>query len=232
MKIKFLTIKKSVALTIILAVVMIVCGGVLFRSVKTSASTPKYDYTIVIDAGHGGIDGGAVGKTTKVTESQLNLEYAFELKSICESFGIGVVMTRSNMDGLYEIGASNKKKSEMECRERIINSSGADMVVSLHMNSFPRKSTRGSQVFYREGLESGKLLGESVQKSLKSSIKYAKAQSKVGDFYVLNCTDKPAILVECGFLSNPEEELLLCDSNYRREFCFAIFSGIMSFLKM
>lgn len=173
-----------------------------------------------------------MGKVTKVTESYLNLQYAEELKNICQEFGFKVVMTRSDMSGLYSPTATNKKKSEMEKRKKIIEESNGDLVVSIHMNSFPSKSSKGPQVYYRENLEQGKALADKVQSQLYKSIQNSKKISKIGDFFVLNCTEKPAILVECGFLSNEEEEVLLCNDEYRKNFCNSLFLGILSFFEM
>ena len=190
---------------------------------------PKAEHVIVIDAGHGGIDGGAVGKQTGVDESSLNLEYAMTLKKLCSDFGFEVVLTRSDMNGLYDISAGNKKRSEMEKRRQIIANSNADLVVSIHMNSFPLSEARGAQVYYAQGSQQGLSLAQSVQDSLNANIEYAKKVSKAGDFFVLNCTDKPSILVECGFLSNPEEERLLTSEGYRKDFCYNILSGIINY---
>ena len=228
---KFLTVRKR-KICIILVGVILICSIVgVFYAVKATSS-PKPKYTIVIDAGHGGKDGGAVGTVSGVTESFLNLEYARGLEKICKEFGFKVVMTRSDMNGLYSETASNKKKSEMAKRKEIIEKSNGDLVVSIHMNSFPSSSARGSQVFYGEGNEAGQFLAESVSTILNKNFDYAKKTPKVGDYYVLNCTDKPAILVECGFLSNSEEEALLQNEEYKERFCYNIFCGILNFFRM
>ncbi len=223
---KFLTIRRR-TLCIVLASLILICSVVgVFYAVQATSS-PKALYTIVIDAGHGGKDGGAVGSQTGVTESYLNLQYALTLQKICESYGFDVVLTRSDMNGLYSPFATNKKRSEMEKRQSIIESANADVVVSIHMNSFSLSSVRGAQVYYAEGSESGQALADSVQTNLNKKVEYAKATAKVGDFYVLNCTDSPSILVECGYLSNPDEELLLQDEEYMQEFCYHLFCGIL-----
>ncbi len=193
---------------------------------------PAVKYTIVIDAGHGGIDGGAVGKKTGVTESEINLEYAETLKEICEGFGMRVVMTRKDMNGLYNPLAPNRKRSDMEKRRQIIEASGADLVVSVHMNAFPRASSRGAQVFYGLDNERGKALATSVQSLLHKTTEYAKTVAKEGDFYILNCTPLPGVLVEFGFLSNAEEERLLVNDDYRHQMCYAVATGILSFYEM
>ena len=228
---RILTIKRRTIIIFLCVLVCLVMIGVYF-GLKTTSAQPNIKPTIVIDAGHGGRDGGAVGKTTGVTESLLNLQFALKLKDLCENYNFNVVLTRKDMNGLYSAFATNKKKSEMQKRQEIIESSNPDVVISLHMNSFPVSSSRGAQVFYAEGNESGKVLGESVQNALHDEIDYAKSVAKVGDFFVLNCTEKAGILVECGFLSNAEEEVLLQQEDYQEKFCYAILYGILTYFSM
>ena len=228
---KFLTIKKR-TLCIILICIILICSLVgVYYTVKAT-STPKPKYTIVIDAGHGGRDGGTVGKTTGVRESELNLKYAYCLKNLCEEFGIGVVLTRKDMNGLYDENASNKKKSEMEKRKNIINNSGADLMISLHMNAFPLSSSEGAQVFYAKGSEEGFNLAKSVQQTICQSFENARDYVSVGDYFVLNYSSIPAVLVECGYLSNPTEEKNLQLDEYRERFCYCLLIGILSYFKI
>ncbi len=229
MKIKFVTIKKAhcAVLLCIVLLIAVFCG--VYFPVKATSS-PKPLHTIVIDAGHGGKDGGAVGKTTGITESELNLKYALKLKEIAQQFGFRVVLTRSDMNGLYSPLASNKKRSEMEKRKEIIKKNSPDIVVSLHMNSFPNASANGSQVFYAEDSVSGQALAQSVQQSLFKNVQNAHKNAKIGDFYVLNCSENPSILVECGFLSNAEEEAKLQEEKYIQDFCYHLFCGILMYL--
>lgn len=227
---KFLTIKKR-TLLIVLASIILICSmvGVCAAS---ATSSPKPEYTIVIDAGHGGRDGGAIGKNTGVTESELNLMYAKELQSLCEDYGIGVVMTRSDMNGLYDESAPNKKRSEMERRKSIINGSGADIMISLHMNAFPLPSSNGAYVFYAKGSEQGLNLAKSVQTSLCQSFDNARQYVSVGDYFVLNYSTMPSVLVECGFLSNPQEEKNLQSKEYCEKFCYSLLAGILAYFEM
>ena len=226
---KFLIIKKK-TISIVMAII-IALASMITLSIITTSSSPKPEYTIVIDAGHGGRDGGTVGKTTGISESELNLQYAYCLKKLCEEFGIGVILTRKDMNGLYDENASNKKKSEMEKRKNIINNSGADLMISLHMNAFPLSSSEGAQVFYAKGSESGFNLAKSVQESICQSFENARDYVSVGDYFVLNYSTIPAVLVECGFLSNPSEERSLQDEEYRERFCYCLLMGILSFFK-
>ena len=194
-------------------------------------TSPKHVYSIVIDAGHGGIDGGCVG-VSGVKESDLNLKYAQKLKELCQNAGFRVVMTRETEEGLYSPFAQNKKRSEMEKREKIINESNTDLFVSIHMNSMTNKSLKGAQVFYRQENNQGKAFAESITKSLTKEEVEIRGGCKTGDYYVLNCHQKAGVLIECGFLSNEQEEKLLRDEDYKNKFCAGVLNGIILFLKM
>ena len=226
---KFLTIKKH-TMCVILVGVILICSIVGVCYAVKATSSPKALYTIVIDAGHGGRDGGAVG-STGVTESELNLAFSLKLKEMCEDYGFKVVLTRKDMNGLYSLFASNKKKSEMQKRQEIIEKAKPDVMVSIHMNSFSASSS-GAQCFYASGNEAGRELASSVQETLSTEIEHTGTSAKVGDFYVLNCTDYPSVLVECGFLSNPDEERKLCDEDYQSNFCRLLLYGILDYFAM
>lgn len=226
---KFLTIKKRTLCAILVGVIL-VCSVVGVCYAVRATSSPKAQYTIVIDAGHGGRDGGAVG-STGVTESELNLEFSLKLKEMCEEYGFKVVLTRKDMNGLYSLFATNKKKSEMKKRQEIIEKAKPDVVVSIHMNSFSSSSS-GAQCFYASGNEAGEKLATRVQQALSTEIEHTGTTAKVGDFYVLNCTDYASVLVECGFLSNPEEEQKLCDEEYQTNFCRTLLYGILDYFEM
>lgn len=228
---KIFAIKKRSVFFVLCAFVLVLSGFVYLLA-PSQTFQPLSTKTIVIDAGHGGKDGGAVGKYTGIEEKELNLVYAKTLKRICEEFDFRVVMTRKDNNGLYSPLAKNKKKSEMQKREDIIKKSNPDLLVSIHMNSFPQESCRGAQVFYRQDNEGGRYLAEKIQTSLHEKIEFAKATAKTGDYYVLNCTNCAGVLIECGFLSNREEEQILQDKNYINKFCYQVFCGILQFFKM
>ena len=227
---KSLILKKK-SILIFLCVFLFLASALIYSFATNQTFRPISSKTIVIDAGHGGIDGGAVGKYTGIEEKELNLIYAKTLKRICEEFGFRVVMTRKDDNGLYSPLAKNKKKSEMQKRENIILKSNPDLVISIHMNSFPQESCRGAQVFYADGNEGGEMLAQKIQESLHSKIGYAKKTSKVGDYYVLNCAKCAGVLIECGFLSNREEEVLLQNEGYINKFCYQVFCGILQFFR-
>ncbi len=227
----FFVLNKKTIIAIICGLLILTSVIIYFTAIRP-AYQPRLEHCIVIDAGHGGRDGGAVGRQTGVSESEINLKYALCLKEVCEGLGMRVVLTRKDENGLYSPFATNFKKSDMEKRSQIISQSGADMVVSLHMNSFPRLSSRGAQVFYGLDNMDGKALAEAVQKRLHDGVEYAKATPKEGDFYILNCTTKPGILIEVGFLSNSDEEGLLISQNYCEKVCQTIAVGILEFYQM
>lgn len=226
---RFLTIKRSTLFIILMCVILILSLSAVFFATKETSS-PKGSFTVVIDAGHGGIDGGCVGKMTGVYESDLNLEYAKILACHLENMGISSVLTRRDSNGLYEEGVSNRKKSDMKKRKEIIENASPMLVVSIHMNSYTRDSSRGAQAFYKKGNEEGGKLCSDIQDELHSMLDYASSQEKVGDYYIVNCTDIPSVLIECGFLSNREEEALLMSKDYKEKVCYAITCGIIKYL--
>ena len=182
--------------------------------------------TIVLDAGHGGRDGGTLGINGSV-EKDLNLEYTLELKSKLVTGGYKVVLTRKNDEGLYSPLAKNKKQSEMKERLRIIKQANPNLVISIHMNSFNDKSAYGATTYYRKDDESGKNIADLIQNSLATYCGARFKQAKVGDYYVLNSNYYSAVLIECGFISNPEEERKLKTPEYRKKIVDAIYSGIL-----
>ena len=205
-------------------------ASICFYSAKTEfVQMLPFVATIVIDPGHGGVDGGCVGKYTGVKESDLNLIYAKNLKQKLIDYGFRVVMTRNNREGLYDVDATNLKKSDMKKRKQIIEESNADIVISIHMNSYPAQSAKGSQVFFDKDSDSGNILATSIQEQLKLNLKNTSKVAKIGDYYITSCTKVPSCLVECGFVSNKEEELLLQDREYQDKLCYAILCGVLMY---
>ena len=192
------------------------------------SSTKSYTYTVVIDAGHGGIDGGCVG-ASGVAESTLNLEYAKTLRRYFSEYGFNVVMTREGENGLYGAFSKNKKKDDMQKRKQIIENSGANFVVSIHMNSFPTNSSRGAQVFYEKDNNTSKSLADCIQTEFLRTLIKPRKNSSAGDYYILSCTNVPSVLIECGFVSNPEEENLLLSKDYREKLCYSVLCGCIMY---
>lgn len=182
--------------------------------------------TIVIDAGHGARDGGSVGANGTI-EKEINLKYALALKDKLISAGYYVEMTRENDDALYSPLANNKKLSDMQARLSIIKRVNPNLVISIHMNSFPITTAHGATTYYRKGDESGKTVADLIQKSLNTYIQAPNTKSKEGDYYILNASYYTAVLIECGFLSNPEEETNLNNEEYMHKLLDAIINGVI-----
>lgn len=199
----------------------------IIPSIKTSVK-PKYEYTIVIDAGHGGRDGGSVGDIS--VEKDLNLKYAKALQKLLGKANINVIMTRTDDDGLYDENADNKKLSDMRARRDIIRNAQPDLVVSVHMNSYPLANCVGAKTFYKMDSEASFNAAKAVQNSLHYYIDNASSTISKGDYYILNCTDYTSILIECGFISTPSEEQLLNDDAYCEKFMYSVYCGIMLYL--
>lgn len=229
----FISIKlKTIIIAIVLTIIVFCTSFIVYKNVKAANSFkyPQEKVSVVIDAGHGGVDGGSVGKTTGVTESELNLTFAKNLSEQLKKMQISTFLTRQDDNGLYESGAKNLKRSDMKKRKDIIEKCSPKIVVSIHMNSFPLSSSKGAQVFYKKGNEQGKNLAQNIQTQLSSFVEGTKKDAKVGDFYIVNCTEVPAVLIECGFLSNENEEHLLMQKDYQTKVCYLIMCGIVSFL--
>lgn len=221
-------IKKS-AIVLFAFILLCVASAV---AIPTISPKPSFEHLVVIDAGHGGRDGGSVGIKSGVFEKDLNLQYAYTLKKMLESNGIGVILTRASDSGLYNEWDSNKKSSDMQQRESIIHSSNASLFVSIHMNSFALSSVRGAQAFYFLNNKPSEQFASVTQTALKKMVPYAKNTPKTVDFYLLKVSPIPSILIECGYLSNPEDDLLLQTKTHQEKLCYAIFCGIYAYLHM
>lgn len=223
----FFTIKGKTILISFLCVIVFACT-LGFCFIRSTVS-PVHTKTVVIDAGHGGRDGGSIGSNGTI-EKEINLKYALCLKEILENKGIKVVLTRSDDNGLYDENADNKKLSDMSKRREIIKKAKPDVVVSIHMNSFANSSVSGARTFYQISNDNSKLLAKEIQMSLCNSIDTIKYGISPGDYYMLNCTDYTSVLIECGYISNFNEESLLNSDEYMKKFCYAVHCGILLFL--
>ncbi len=181
---------------------------------------------VVIDAGHGLPDSGAVG-VSGAAEQAINLDIAGKLKICLEDMGYAVVMTRED-----ENAVGKDKKADMAERRRVIESENA-LTVSIHQNSFPADpSACGAQVFYAEGSEEGEKAAHAVQHSLNAALLPEKPRAEhTGDYYIVRSGAAPSIIVECGFLSNAREEELLGKSQYRLTVARAVAQGIEDYFK-
>lgn len=223
--------QKKLKLFIVLLVVIIlsiVCSLSIVAVVQ-SQETPKKQYTIVIDAGHGGRDNGCSGITTGVAESEINLAIAKKLEKILKNYDFKVVLTRTNANGLYEENVDNYKTSDMSKRIEIIEKANADFVISIHQNSYSNSSQRGAQAFYQEGDNDSKNLADCIQQMLISQLDNARNSSNFGDYFILKESKTHAVLVECGYLTNEEDEKLLTDDTYQDKIAYAITCGVIKY---
>ncbi len=209
-------------------VLLLSCSFAL--SAASAAAVPANAPCIVLDAGHGGVDPGVVGRTTGEKESDVNLKIVQKLQKLFSDAGFRVVLTRKNAGGLYGLPTKGYKRRDMEERRRIIREAEPDFVLSVHQNTFPADtSRRGGQVFFREGSAAGEALAVSIQARL-NALGGRSVSALKGDFFLLGCADCPSALVECGFLSNAEEERLLLTDEYQGKIARAVFEGVLSFL--
>ena len=204
--------------------------GVCIFALSVTASK-SVNFTVVIDAGHGGIDGGVVGIESGVKESDINLDLSRRLGRLFSEVGFTVVQTRETEAGLYGVATAGYKKRDMKRRAEIINGCTPALVISVHQNFFSVRSRRGAQVFFRHSNSRSVALARLIQASLNDMEECVKKSEALnGDYYILNCNDFPAVIVECGFLSNAEDEKLLLDESYRDKVASAIISGALHYL--
>jgi len=197
----------------------------MFNVVKLCAK--KYtDVCIVLDAGHGGRDGGCVGINGSI-EKELNLKYVLTLKEKLVDYGYKVVLTRKSDEGLYSPFAENKKLSDMNRRMEIIKEANPSLVISIHMNSFSDNSVCGANSFYKIDDEASIKCANLIQSSLHNYCGVRSKEAKKGDYFMLNCSYYTSVLIECGFLSNVEEENKLNSDEYSDKFTDAIAKGLL-----
>ena len=215
----------SILILLIIVSVYILFFYSKYQSKQTLENTPIPRYRVVIDAGHGGIDGGAMGKNGTV-EREINLQIAFEIENLFKSKGFEVYLTRKDENGLYDDTSPGFKKRDLQKRVEIVKSVNANIFISVHLNTYSSSSRRGAQVFFKKGNVNAKNLADGIQLEL-NLLKESKRMydAITGDYFLLNALEIPAVIVECGFLSNPEEERLLTTKSYQKTLAKAIYTG-------
>lgn len=187
---------------------------------------------VVLDAGHGGEDPGKVGNGD-IYEKDINLAITGYVKKYLEQNDYQVVMTRCEDESLGTTAKGFDKNGDMRERLSAIEGAGAKVAVSIHQNSFTDVSVKGAQVFYHEGSTAGKKLADAIQKSLWQRLAGEKKREIKSDasYYLLKNSSIPMVIVECGFLSNPEELALLQQEDYQKKVAWAIYMGIEKFFR-
>ena len=225
--------KKGILWSVICAVLGIAVGVTIHFTpfMSTLSNDANNDIIVVVDAGHGLPDGGAVGVNGTI-EQEVNLAISFKLCEVLQGKGIKVVMTRVNDHCLSEEteGKSIRemKREDMNKRLDIIKKSKGNLFVSIHMNYFTNSSVDGLRLFYDRKHEETKILAENIQKKMSdvTGAKMYAVKDADQNLFLMKDPPVPAVLVECGFLSNAEEEKKLNDDDYRSRIAWAIADAI------
>ena len=222
----FFIVKKRSIIIAIMVLTSIVCAVTTHAVMQFKFSAPL----VIIDAGHGEPDGGCVGNLGSI-EQKINLSVAKKVAEVLEAKNIKTILTRSDSLGLWTEKSKTireKKIEDMKKRVEIMKRSGADLFISIHMNSYPTKAASGLRVFYDRNHTEISALAENIQTRMSDVTGAVMSGVKPADrtLFLLKDTPMPAILIECGFLSNPSEEKKLMDSEYRSRLAWAIADAI------
>lgn len=223
--------KKTIILFFV--VILFFTGTVfIYNSHLTSSVTNLFSNTIIIDPGHGGEDGGAIG-AAGTKEKDLNLQIALKLKNKLLNSGFNVILTRDKDIMLCdENQKKNKKRTDLKNRVKISESYSNGILISIHMNYFEDRKQNGAQVFYSQNNTNSKILAEILQKELVNILdknNKRKIKPAGSEIYLLSKTKTPACLIECGFISNPTEEKLLNQENYQDKIANAITNAVINY---
>ena len=198
-----------------------------------TSTLPVSNRIIVLDAGHGKPDEGAEGNNG-TTEEKANLSITLKLQKLLEESGATVILTRSDENGIYDQNSTTireMKVSDIKNRVEIGNNSSADILVSIHLNKGDNSSYTGFQTFYKKDDERGKRLAVDIQGSLKDTIKTENKREahEISGIYLVDNVEIPTTIVECGFLSNQQEEEKLLTDDYQNQLVWGIYIGIMNY---
>lgn len=177
--------------------------------------------------------GGAVSNNG-VSEADINLKIVLKLQQLLEQSGTEVILTRSDENAIYDLDKKtlrDKKNSDIKNRVKIGNNSSADIFVSIHLNKIPQSQYSGWQTFFKDGNEDSKKLATSIQNNLNEAMQKENKREplKINNIYIIKKVEIPTTIVECGFLSNPEEEKLLQQDEYQDKLAWGIYNGIMQY---
>ena len=198
-----------------------------------TVSLPVSGKTIVVDAGHGVPDEGAES-SNGTSEAETNLKIALKLQELLEQSGCTVILTRSDENAIYDIDSKTlrqKKISDIHNRVKIGNESQADIFVSIHLNKIPQQQYDGRQTFYNAKSEDGRKLAISIQDSIGKAVQTEnnRVAKSIDNIYIIKHVEIPTTIVECGFLSNPEEEKKLLENSYQDKLAWGIYNGIINY---
>jgi len=190
---------------------------------------PLLGKVIYLDPGHGGTDPGAV--YGNIYEADINLQLSFKIEEALEKQGAIVYLTRYDNYDLSVKNAIQRKRSDLSRRANIINRSLCDMYLSIHLNADSSTTWRGAQVFYDDVNKENEIIAKTLQETLKKNLNTDRKYKQVKDQYMYRRIDRPGVLVEVGFLSNPNERYLLKTDNYQRKVADVLTEGIIKYFK-
>jgi len=223
----FISIRKDriIAVLYIIAIIFGLAQVIMVESVP-AFSMPVSRRIVLIDPGHGAFDPGKVAGS--VLEKEINLAISLKLQAFLEAGGATVLMTRVDDQALAE-----GKQGDMYRRKQIANASQADIFISIHQNSFHRPNVHGAQVFYFDTSDNSRKLAENIQQQLREFIDPGnRLQARPNEnYYVLRQTVMPAVIVECGFLTNYNERSRLTQDEYQERIAWAIYMGIVQYFE-
>ncbi len=200
---------------------------------KDASATPEKAVTVIIDAGHGGLDGGA-STEGGVLEKHLNLAVAKKVQALLACANVNVVMTRESDIMLADEGSAHKKRDDLNARLHMADAYENCVFVSIHMNKFPVAKYSGLQVYYSGNHAGGALLAGMIQENTARFLQKSNTRTpKAADdsIYILHHIKVPAVLVECGFLSNPEEAAMLGTESYQNKLAAVICASVLEYLE-
>jgi N-acetylmuramoyl-L-alanine amidase len=226
---------KAFIIYVILFIAYLIFIVLSFINIDSLADVNSSDISepiIVIDAGHGGEDGGAVANN--IVEKDINLSISKKLKDIFKASGFIVITTRDKDKMINTNGSSlrERKVSDMKNRLELFNKNENNIVVSIHQNKFSQEKYSGTQIFYSENNPQSETMAEYIRKNIAKLIQPENERTtKPADrsIYLLYNSKVPAVIVECGFISNYTEANKLKDNNYQKKLAFAIYSGVLEF---
>lgn len=230
----FLTLYKNSIISIVIITSLVIISAVFCNNYYNSNSVSVMTNTIIIDAGHGGEDGGAIGRNgTK--EKDLNLQIALKLKEVLIKDGFNVQLTRENDTMLSDPEEiKHKKRSDLNNRVKISRKFENAIFLSIHMNYYDSPIEKGAQIFYSANNPKSEILAKYIEEQIKNNVDSTnkRVSKKAGsEIFIMKHITLPACLIECGFISNREEEKLLSDSVYQDKLVNAIMSGVKNYLE-
>lgn len=194
-----------------------------------SNDIPLLGKVIYLDPGHGGIDPGAIYKDLK--EADINLKIALKTQKILEQNGAIVYLTRYGDYDLSVPNTINRKRSDLSRRGNIINRSGCDLYLSIHLNADTSNTWKGAQMFYNDNHENNEEIAKIFQEHFKNNLGTKREYKNKEDLYLGKRVERPGILIEAGFITNPNERYLLTQDTYQQKIANTILSATLEYFK-